>query len=233
MDLNVNHKLFLFGYGWIWIHKCRKLYNLLKFSFTDLFFQASIEDQVASFGFNWKWLWNGIEVAGDSEQPPFGPQAVLPTSSSLLRRVNATRLQHEGDYSCLLQTRLETLSSRPVPVQVFEPSRAVVDPARLELLAGGAGRVACRTRVDARLQGAATAAWYRDGRRFEQAETSEEDTSAQVEVGLNKKFLFAFFSRNHFCICVKAAFQYSVSENNKTGAIFLSSANFLGNFNFF
>ncbi len=137
---------------------------------------------MASFGFTWKWLWNGIEVAGDSEQPPLGPQGVPPTSS-LLRRANATRLQHEGDYSCLLQSRLETLSSRPVPVQVFEPSRAVVDPARLELLAGGAGRVACRTRVDARLQGAATAAWYRDGRRFEQAELSGGDIDAQAEVG--------------------------------------------------
>ncbi len=141
---------------------------------------------MASFGFTWKWLWNGIEVAGDSEQPPLGPQVVPPTSSSLLRRANATRLQHEGDYSCLLQTRLETLSSRPVPVQVFEPSRAVVNPARLELLAGGAGRVACRTQVDARLQEAATAAWYRDGRRFEQEETLGGDTNAQVEVGLNK-----------------------------------------------
>jgi hypothetical protein len=165
---------------------------------------------VASFGFTWKWLWNGIEVAGDSEQPSLGSQGEPPTSSSLLRRVNATRLQHEGDYSCLLQTRLETLSSRPVPVQVFEPSRAVVDPARLELLAGGAGRVACRTQVDARLQGAATAAWYRDGRRFEQAETLGGDTNGKAEVGLNKKFLLAFFSKIHFCICVKAAFHYSV-----------------------
>ncbi len=135
---------------------------------------------MASFGFTWKWLWNGIEVAGDSEKPPTVPQDVTPTSSSLLRRMNATRLKHEGDYSCLLQTRLETLSSRPVPVQVFERSRAVVDPARLELLAGGAGRVACRAQVDARLRGATTAAWYRDGRRFEQAENSGGDTDAQA-----------------------------------------------------
>ncbi len=158
---------------------------------------------MASFGFTWKWRWNGIEVAGDSEQPPLGPQGKPPTSSSFLRRVNATRLQHEGDYSCLLQTRLETLSSRPVPVQVFEPSRAVVDPARLELLAGGAGRVACRTQVDARLQGAATAVWYnRDGRRFEQAETSGGDTIAQAEVGFKEISFFAF-SKTIFCIFVK------------------------------
>jgi hypothetical protein len=139
---------------------------------------------VASFGFTWKWLWNGKEVARD-QKPPLVPRDIPPTSS-LLHRVNTTRFQHEGDYSCLLQTRLETLSSRPVPVQVFERSRAVVQPARLELLAGGEGRVACRTQVDSRLQEAATAGWYKEDHRFEQSEAPGGDTNTQAEVGLTK-----------------------------------------------
>ena len=118
--------------------------------------QASVDEQLTRVGSSWQWWLN------DTAIPAEGPGIRFETTSRLVIN-NVERGQHEGEYSCRLITRLESLSSLTVPVHVFAQSEVVIQPNRLELLAGQVARLSCLAQVDNRLQGMAVITWHRSG----------------------------------------------------------------------
>ncbi len=114
----------------------------------------------------WRWQRDSVEVKGEQQQHDQRQHDHLASGGETSTRLfisNVNRAQHEGNYICLLATRLETVTSTAAIVRVFDRSQVAVQPARLDLLAGRDGQFTCRGQVDSRLQASSTVAWYRDG----------------------------------------------------------------------
>jgi hypothetical protein len=134
-----------------------------------ILFQVSVDEQLTA-GSAWQWLLNGTEISGDEKQQ----QQLL--SISQLSINNSDRAQHEGEYSCRFTTRLETITTLPVPVLIFAPSQVAIDQARVEVVAGQAARLVCSAQVDERLAGSATISWHKDGQLVTSADNSLQAT---------------------------------------------------------
>jgi Immunoglobulin domain len=141
--------------------------------------QATVDEQLL-IGSAWQWLLNGTEIFGD--QPQQQQQQLLTVSQLFIN--DADRAKHEGEYSCRFTTRLETITTLPVPVQIFARSLAVVEPARQEVVAGQAAWLACTAQVDARLEGSAAISWHKDG-QLTDLMTSADSSNLQSVIQIN------------------------------------------------
>ena len=66
-------------------------------------------------------------------------------SSTELWVEKSARLDHEGIYVCQLSTALETVSSEPIRVNVFDPPKLVSSPRSLRLVRGQSGQLGKQT----------------------------------------------------------------------------------------
>ena len=80
---------------------------------------------------SWRWIFNQKKVFS----------GIFQNRSFTELRIPSAGPEQDGEYACVLETRLETVPSAPVRVNILKPSVIVSGPGNLELVQGQSGQL--------------------------------------------------------------------------------------------